>query len=72
MLMEKEESESPTDEIRIVLLDFEQVPLEAVQVVLELMAKSGDGAEMETEVSELRKEACMAKGVLIVRVMLEF
>jgi hypothetical protein len=72
MLTENEERDNPTDEIRMVLFDFEQVPVEAEQVVLELTVKSGDGAEMETEVRELEKEECKAKGVLKVRVMLEF
>jgi len=52
----KEESDNPTGEIIIVLLDFEHVPKEALQVVFEVTVKSGDGAEMETEVSELKKD----------------
>lgn len=72
MLMVKLESKSPTDEILIVLLDAEQVPKEAPQVVLDVIVKSGDGAVIETEVSELRKDECMENGVLIVIVILEF
>ena len=72
MLMVKEDSDSPTDEILIVLLDAEHVPKEALQVVLEVTVKSGDGAVMETEVNALKKEECMAKGVLIVIVIFEF
>jgi hypothetical protein len=72
MVMVKLESKSPTDEILIVLLDAEQVPKEAPQVVLDVIVKSGDGAVIETEVSELRKDECMENGVLIVIVILEF
>ena len=72
ILMVKDESESPTDETLIVLLDVEQVPKEALQVVLEVTVKSGEGAVMETDVSVLKKDECMAKGVLMVIVILEF
>lgn len=72
ILMVKDESESPTDETFIVLLKVEHVPTETLQVVLEVTVKSIEGAVMETEVSALRKDECMAKGVLIVIVILEF
>jgi hypothetical protein len=72
MLMVKDESESPTDEAIIVLFIFEQVPIETLQLVFEVTVKSGDGAEIEMEVSELRNEEWSANGVLIVRVIFEF
>jgi hypothetical protein len=72
MLMVKDERESPTDEAIIVLFIFEQVPIDTLQLVLEVTVKSGDGAEMEMEVSELRNEEWSANGVLIVRVIFEF
>lgn len=72
ILMIKDESESPTDEILIVLLDAVQVPKEALHVVLDVIVKSGEGAIMETDVNELRKDECIAKGELIVIVIFEF
>ena len=72
MLMVKDERESPTDEAIIVLFIFEQVPIDTLQLVFEVTVKSGDGAEMEMEVSELRNEEWSANGVLIVRVIFEF
>jgi hypothetical protein len=72
MLMVKDERDSPTDEAIIVLFIFEQVPIDTLQLVFEVTVKSGDGAEMEMEVSELRNEEWSANGVLIVRVIFEF
>jgi hypothetical protein len=72
MLMVKDERDSPTDEAIIVLFIFEQVPIDTLQLVFEVTVKSGDGAEIEMEVSELRNEEWSANGVLIVRVIFEF